>query len=183
MLEDEIAYHCGPTLAGIKPANIFSSFKKQNPEIKKDLHTLNQQLNKKDIFLKVICECKERVLIMVYKGELLNEYLHQPEIEQFLRGFGYNSQGNVEECIDYLISRLTMEKFPHEIGAFLGYPLSDILGFINHKDDGCLYTGEWKVYSNVEEAKKMFCIYKRCRSTFLNKIRKGYTLAEVLQAS
>ena len=29
MLEDEIAYHCGPTLAGIKPANIFSSFKKQ----------------------------------------------------------------------------------------------------------------------------------------------------------
>ena len=35
----------------------------------------------------------------------------------------------------------------------------------------------------VEKAKKMFCIYKRCRSTFLNKIRKGYTLAEVLQAS
>ena len=85
--------------------------------------------------------------------------------------FGYNSQGSVEDCIDYLISRLTMEEFPHEIGAFLGYPLSDILGFINHKDDGCLYTGEWKVYSNVEKAKKMFCIYKRCRSTFLNKIR------------
>ena len=27
-----------------------------------------------------------------------------------------------------------------------GYPLHDIYGFINHKHQGCLLTGEWKVY-------------------------------------
>lgn len=38
-------------------------------------------------------------------------------------------------CIDHLKKRLfTHDGFPHEIGAFLGYPLEDVRGFINIKD-------------------------------------------------
>lgn len=47
--------------------------------------------------------------------------------------------------------RLNTKNFPHEIGIFLGYPLDDVIGFIEHKP--YYLVGDWKVYQNVNEAK------------------------------
>ena len=75
--------------------------------------------------------------------------------------------------------RLMNKEFPHEIGAFLGYPLHDIYGFINHKHQGCLLTGEWKVYENTEQAKKLFCRYNKCRKAVIKRINEGRTLTDL----
>ena len=48
--------------------------------------------------------------------------------------------------------RLNTKNFPHEIGVFLGYPLDDVIGFIEHKP--YYLVGDWKVYQNVNEAKE-----------------------------
>ena len=45
-------------------------------------------------------------------------------------------------------------EFPHEMGAFLGYPLSDVKGFIEHEGKDFLCSGYWKVYSDETGAKK-----------------------------
>ena len=69
--------------------------------------------------------------------------------------------------------------FPHEFGAFLGYPAHDIDGFIAHRGEGYLLTGEWKVYRNEQAAKELFVRYHACRQSILQKMKEGKTLAQL----
>ena len=75
------------------------------------------------------------------------------------------------------------ENFPHEIGAFLGYPLHDIYGFIYHRDAGCILTGEWKVYEDEDGARKLFMRYNKCRRALLARLEEGKTLAQIFCAA
>lgn len=184
MLENLLAYHCGPALAGIKPANIAACHKSRIPNVHKEIKRLNTELNRKDIYIEILCECDVRVLVMVYRKEVLQKHLQNPEMTEFLADFGYPNEGTVEEYIDCLRSRLSdCGGFPPEIGVFLGYPLHDIYGFINHRDDGCLLIGEWKVYENVEAAEKLFVRYKACRNAILKRVTSGFTLAQIFCAA
>ena len=84
-----LAYHCAPAFAGIKPSNIASCSKSDNPNIACQVKTLNEQLNKNDIYIDVLCECGERVLVMVYRKQKLCEYLQREDIKSFLCDNGY----------------------------------------------------------------------------------------------
>ena len=42
-----LAYHCAPAFAGIKPSNIASCSKRENPNITVQIKMLNEKLNKK----------------------------------------------------------------------------------------------------------------------------------------
>ena len=66
-----LAYHCAPAFAGIKPSNIASCSKRENPNITVQIKMLNEKLNKNDIYIDVLCECGERVLLMVYRKQKL----------------------------------------------------------------------------------------------------------------
>ena len=46
--------------------------------------------------------------------------------------------------------------FPHEMGVLLGYPLEDVKGFINNRGRIFLYTGYWKVYSDLQQKMDLF---------------------------
>lgn len=145
---------------------------------------LNEKLNKNDIYIDVLCECGERVLLMVYRKQKLCEYLQIDDIKSFLCDNGYPKEFSLMKYLAILKSRIYAQRlmnkeFPHEIGAFLGYPLHDIYGFINHKHQGCLLTGEWKVYENTEQAKKLFCRYNKCRKAVIKRINEGRTLTDL----
>lgn len=75
--------------------------------------------------------------------------------------------GSPGKCLAQLINRLKdCDKFPHEIGLFLGYPPEDVYGFINNKTCDCKYVGFWKVYSNLDEAKRTFAKFKKCTDVY-----------------
>lgn len=74
--------------------------------------------------------------------------------------------------------RLNTNNFPHEIGVFLGYPLDDVIGFIEHKP--FYLVGDWKVYQNVKEAQKQFDLFKQTKEKMLNQIHLGYELAQII---
>lgn len=183
MFEKTIAYFCAPALAGIKPANIVSCYKDKIPDIHKKIANLNAQLNKKDIYLVVLCECEKRALVMVYRRKLLLKYLETSEISNLLKEYGYKKYSDEEGYINRLKSRLEFDVFPHEIGAFLGYPAHDIYGFINHKNTGCLLTGEWKVYKDADGAKKLFARYGACRKAVMRRIEGGSSLEQIFCAA
>lgn len=183
MLENLLAYHCGPALAGIKPANIAACHKSRIPDVHNEIERLNAELNVKDIYIEVLCECDISVLVMVYRKKVLEKHLHNPEMNEFLSAFEYPNNATVAEYIDFLRGRLNDNSFPHEIGVFLGYPLHDIYGFINHRDDGCLLIGDWKVYEDAEGAKKLFSRYKACRKAILRRLTSGFTLAQIFCAA
>jgi len=180
MNEALLAYHCAPALAGIKPANIVSlqNFSGFDCEVKK----LNNILNSTGIYIEILCECKARILVMVYRRKQLFEYLSQSDISDFLASEGYPKNSNIDTYISFLKKRLENScEFPHEIGAFLGYPIHDIYGFINKKQ--AVFTGYWKVYENADEAKLLFARFDRCRSALIKKINSGKSIAEIFGAA
>ncbi len=142
MTEKTVGYFCGPTLAGIKPSNIVSCYKEQMPDIKEKIVSWNEKLNEKGIYFEPLCECERRILLMVYRKDNMKKILEKTEIAEFLKVYGYIDPKNLEACLCRLKQRISSCEFPHEIGVFLGYPISDIKGFINHRDEGCIFTGE-----------------------------------------
>lgn len=183
MLEKLIAFHCAPALAGIKSANIASCNKSRIPDVHRKIAVLNRQLNCRDIYIKVLCECEKSVLVIVYRKEKLLKQLQDSETAHFLQSYGYGSAHSVDEYIAILKKRLTQKDFPHEIGAFLGYPIQDIYGFIADGGRNCLIIGEWKVYGDAEKAQKLFSRYKACRNGVVKRLKKGDTLAEIFCAA
>ncbi len=176
------AYYCAPALAGIKSANIVSCDKLKIRDAEEKIARLNLQLNKKDIFFEILWRCSKSILVMVYRKRVLEKKLGEEKIYRFLRTFGYPERVTSEGYIEFLKSRMKNQEFPHEIGAFLGYPLHDIQGFLYHKDFGCILCGEWKVYKDAERAEKLFDRFAACRRAVTDRVMRGYTLAQIFCA-
>lgn len=178
-MEKMIAYHCAPALAGIKPSNIVTVYKNKVSEIDEKLKKLNYDLNKKDIYFEILCECEKKALVMAYRKKELEKTLLKEDVREFLVKMGYPYEGSVEEYIAILKKHLKGEEFSHEIGAFLGYPVNDIYAFMHHRDEGCLLCGEWKVYENADVAEKLFHRFDNCRRAVSGKVEGGKTLAQM----
>mgnify|MGYP002233531139 CR=1 FL=1 len=74
----------------------------------------------------------DTALIYVCRREKLQKDLQKNGVKEFLKKYGYENTDE-EEAIACLKARLNLEeKFPHEIGLFLGYPLGDVIGFIEN---------------------------------------------------
>ncbi len=182
-MEELFARQCGPALTGIKPSNLVSISKDRFTDIHDEIQRLNLELNKKGILFEVMHEFPDRVLVLVYRPIQLYKYLKSEDIRKFLLSYGYPLNASLSEYIYILKSRLNNDDFPHEIGAFLGYPLDDIYGFIYHKYDGVLFVGEWKVYSNEETARKLFKRFSVCRNMILKRLKRGESLAKIFCAA
>ena len=122
--------------------------------------------------------------MIVYRRNILERHLSRRCNKDFLKQCGYPEEGTAAEYLTVLRAKLRGSGFPHEIGVFLGYPLCDIYGFINHRDKGCLLVGEWKVYHDADEAEKMFGRFKKCRKALVKNVaEKGKSLAEIFCAA
>ena len=119
MLELLIAYYCAPALAGIKPSNIASCRKEYYPDLKTELKKLNGELNRKDIYIDVLCECESRVLVIVYRKGVLEKHLRQQGSRAFLRQFGFPGNGSFSDYLDILKKRLTAAIFRTKSECFL----------------------------------------------------------------
>lgn len=73
-------------------------------------------------------------------------------------------------------------EFPHEMGIFLGYPIKDVIDFINNKGRNCLFTGYWKVYNNLNTALMIFETYNRARDEVLRMISDGRSIRNIIEA-
>lgn len=183
LLEKSLIEYCSPTLASIKPANLFSHPFSPEMDLASQLTCLNDQLGEKGISLLLLCRHGNKALIYVYRKALLQADLNRPEVSKFLQAYGYEHM-EVDAALNRLKERLNQEgEFPHEIGVFLGYPLGDVVGFIQNGGKNCKCTGCWKVYSNECEAVKLFARYKKCRTMYVQLWQNGRTIWQLTVAS
>ncbi len=183
-IDELVAAHCSPALAGIKAANMISCPKDKYPHIAEDVSRLNAELSNGEICLEILCECPKRALIIVYRRKTLEKYLYSPEISEFLTECGYDMSLGLSELTKELGRRISAGNgFPHEVGAFLGYPLHDIRGFINDPSDGYLCVGHWKVYEEEQAAREQFRRFDKCRDAVLKRISAGKTLSSIFKAA
>ncbi len=180
MLEKGLITYCAPTLAGLKSANLFN-YRIQTPrkEILREVYEVNRKLNARGVRIEPLLWKDTFVLIYVYRPRLLARDLYKEGVAQLLMEYGYE-ECEVDSCLVRLRNRLSQEEgFPHEIGVFLGYPLPDVIGFINHKGQDCKCCGIWKVYCDEDEARKQFCRMEKCTQVYQQVFAKGRTIEQM----
>ena len=88
--------------------------------------------------------------------------------------------GDPDLCVVKLIQQLrSQEEFPHEIGLFLGYPPDDVEGFIHYGPKHSKCVGDWRVYGNEEQARRLFAQYRACTRAYQAQLKCGKTVEQL----
>jgi len=180
--EYALAWHCAPSLAGIKPADLLS-WQPGEAEWPKMLGRYSGMLFRKGIRLRLLGHSGTRLLILIYRPERLEACLKNPHVMALLEQAGYPVEKDMRTLLCHLRGRLGEAQFPHEIGLFLGYPPEDVEGFRRDGGRGCKLSGTWKVYGDVEQAQKQFASFRRCRAALTRRLQQGLTLDQVFAAA
>lgn len=180
-LERVLAYHCAPSLSGIKPADLIS-WRLQGKEGERLLADYTVLLARRGVKLRMLRRQAQFCLLLIYRPELLTDWLERPEVSSLLAKEGYPVSEGEEAMLDTLAQRLLQEEFPHEIGLFLGYPPDDVEGFRRNGGRNYKLCGLWKVYGQVEEAMRRFRAFDNCRAFLCSQLDEGKTLAQLFPA-
>lgn len=182
-IEKELIRHCSPTLASLKTASLFSLEFTDRRELNAALRGWNIRLSDKGVAMIALRETLNRALIYVFRIKKLRSELGCPKVEHFLRKNGYNG-ASVGTALSTLRAHLEgLDGFPHEIGVFLGYPLDDVIGFIENKGRNCKCAGCWKVYRNECEASKTFARFKKCETVYRRLWEQGRSVRQLTVAA
>lgn len=149
-IENDLAFHSAPTLLGVKCANLIS-FDMSDRTISEYIGEFANKMTEKGLNAIQLCKCKKRTLVYVFNEKMLSAWLNMTDVGDFLAEYGYTCDMSVSDKLSRLAGRMNCGSFPHEIGAFLGYPIADIRGFIANSGKNCLLCGYWKVYENAEK--------------------------------
>jgi hypothetical protein len=169
-IESLLACFGAPTIRNLKPSTLISFRRCGDGNIVTVWDSRKEELLRKFgidafTFASRSMPGDSRILLMIYKKELLSRSLFRKEALEILEPLGYGPCGRcVESCLARLAERLkddSFERFPHEIGLFLGYPPEDVEGFIRNEGRNSLEVGYWKVYGNVRQARKTFRMFRR----------------------
>lgn len=183
MLEEKIIEYCAPTLAGLKTANMFAYRFSSIDTFLVELRDVRHRIKEKGVDIEVLKCSQFRVLVYVYRRKRLEADLKKTGVWNFLEQYGYHTD-DLYSCLEQLKERLQeYDCFPHEIGIFLGYPLLDVIGFIEQGGKNCKCCGIWKVYSNECEARKLFSRFKKCTEVYLRVSARGRTLVQLTVAA
>lgn len=173
MSEEMIINHCSPTLAGIKTGALFNCAYPSEREMRSEVRSWNKTLSPKGLRVLPLRYNGRTALIYIYRPAMLSIDLKNETARRLLAECGYISE-TPEGCIVQLMRRFAeCDKFPHEIGLFLGYPPDDVCGFIANKACGCKCAGYWKVYGDEEKAKKAFAKFEKCTRCYCRQHAKG----------
>ena len=180
LVEKCLIEYCAPTLASLKTASLFCMPDTAELEsLEQQVLLWNSQLWEKGLFLTILCQRGEKILVYVCRSSHLQADLQKPGVARFLSDFGYKNT-DLRYAVNRLAQRLEEAMcFPHEIGIFLGYPLGDVIGFIRNEGRNCKCSGPWKVYGDEYEALKTFARFKKCREIYARLWEQGRSIRQL----
>lgn len=178
MLEQALVAHGSPTLARLKAGSLFAA-PCPCAALTDELRRVNGVLRPRGLRLIVLRREPRRTLLYLYREQALAELLSHADAQALLSPCGYDAF-SVPDALNTLRRRLNESPcFPHEIGVFLGYPLADVIGFIQRGGRDCLCSGCWKAYANEREAMRTFARLNKCRTIYARLFSEGYSLARL----
>lgn len=177
-LQFMLILQCAPFFKGLKIACITNIEKNTCRE-------LNAVLAGTGVTYRILSMYKEKCLVFLYRRSDFEAYLAQEEVRGFLEEYGYDLS-SVEHVLETLSDRVCQYSgrdmgFPHEIGAFLDYPIEDVRGFIREAGKNSLLSGYWKVYHNPGKARLTFHAYDKARMNAVNEFLMGKPMRDIVQ--
>lgn len=183
--EEALVAQCAPTLAGVKPGSLFRFAGEDTGTIEKWAAEWDRRLRSKGLRVTVLktCPAAGACVIYVYRGKWVSGILSDAANVRFLQSLGYEPSC-VEEMVAQLARRLCQaEGFAHEVGLFIGYPLRDVVGFIENRGKNYTCCGCYKCYGDPEEAQRHFACYRSCTAIYCRRYREGATIIELTVAA
>ena len=180
---------CSPVLAGLKAAGLFRYETRDCADLARRVRSWNEQLNSKGLRVRVMkgCARTHRFLIYVYREAQLSAVLADRAVQEFLRQEGYQLPAEQEQTgalLNQLSRRLCCQaEFPHEIGVFLGYPLPDVVGFIENRGQNFTCCGCWKSYGEPAAARRRFDQLSKCTAVYLRLFHSGTPITRLTVAA
>lgn len=177
-IETQLALQCAPLITGIKISNLLI-IPAENEKV------LRAVLMHTGICFYRLLKSEDRITFLLFRRNLLEEYINRTDIRNFFQREGYKEFG-----LGYILrtfqiryhSYMTREQtFPHEMGLLLGYPIEDVRGFIDHAGEQYLYSGYWKVYQDVETKKRIFEQYETAKETLIQLLASGIHMEEIIR--
>ncbi len=176
-VENKMALQCAPIIKGIKISNllIVSSC---------DEYKLRAILKKTGIVHYRLLRQNNKTTFLLFRIPHLAVHLQDPYVQNLLKDYGYSdfTLGGILRTFQYRYETYMNqgEGFPHEIGILLGYPIEDVMGFIEQKGKNYLYSGYWKVYGDVEKKKEIFRQYENAKEEMILLLADGYDMHSII---
>lgn len=176
-IEMQLAFQCAPLIAGLKTSNLLIISKKNMSKVKRILKRTTLSY-----FTLYVGE--EKIIFLVYDASRLGEYLEKKKVRSLLLQWGY--EGNCMRGWFNLLKeryRAYVEEkasFPYEMGLFLGYPVEDVVGFIENSGKNSLYSGYWKVYGDVTEKVELFQKFDMAKEILIQFLAGGMTILDAM---
>lgn len=174
-----ISYLISPVITGIKPSSTLT-LSKQGQNLF-SLWNMYGDTFLKDLDLKhiILRETSTSKVILIYNEINLMNAIYKRNSIEFLEKLGYSLEMNLDEILSHLVNRYSDFHCPHELGIFLGIPVSDVKCFMECTESKCLLCGYWKVYEEEKKAKKIFELYDSSKEIVMNHLLIGKDLKEV----
>ena len=175
-LQVQLILQCAPFLKGIKIACILNITEENSRE-------LYEILEGTGIKFKILTRNHGKCLVLLYRRESFSRYLKRTDVREFLGSYGYEDV-EPEKMLERLSKRVCQYSdgeicFPHEIGAFLDYPIDDVKCFIEKDGKDSLFSGYWKVYNNPGRAKMIFWAYDKAKTSAVNEYQIGKSIRDI----
>ena len=169
-----LKFYCAPCLLRKKPSSFFSL----------PLCVYRESLKEKRILakhgfaLKLLYTIEEKACIMLYSKEEVKKTLEKKDVQKAFSFFGCKENCKFEYVFSTLANRFKSfaknvvsgdnRGFPHEVGLFLGYPSEDVLQYYINQGKGYIFSGYWKVYTNLLQAHLEFKKYDEANAYCMN---------------
>ena len=188
--ETVMVEQCAPVLAGLKPAGLFRYETGDCADLARRMKNWNAQLNPKGLQVRVLKGYvrTHRYLVYVYRESKLCAVLADEKVQSFLRQEGYRLPETGVPDVHGLLTQLSRRlccsaEFPHEIGIFLGYPLHDVVGFIENRGQNFTCCGCWKAYGDPDAAQRHFDQLSKCTAVYLRLFHSGTPILRLAVAA
>ena len=183
--EKDLLTFASPALLGRKQANLFSFSIDCLTDYRKEIDRYKKELAPLGISVEYLYCLQNRVYLLVYRKDMMLQYLRQPAVKEFLIKEGYPANIGKEESLYQTLCILRKHiiqgaEFPHEVGFFFGYPPEDVFSFIREKGQNYKLVGDWKVYGDGKAALRTFRSYARCRKRLMEQATAGADIVSLL---
>ena len=183
--EKDLLTFASPALLGRKQADRFSFSIDCLTDYRKEIDRYKKELAPLGISVEYLYCLQNRVYLLVYRKDMMLQYLRQPAVKEFLIKEGYPANIGEEESLYQTLCILRKHiiqgaEFPHEVGFFFGYPPEDVFSFIREKGQNYKLVGDWKVYGDGKAALRTFRSYARCRKRLMEQASAGADIVSLL---
>jgi hypothetical protein len=176
-IETQLALQCAPLITGLKVSNLLI-ISKGNEEVVKRI------LNRTGISYYRLIQTRTKTTFLLFRRNELEEFLSDENVRNVLMKAGYKSLQ-----IDKILRTFSLryeayiqgdKSFPHEMGLLLGYPVEDVVGFVENNGKNFLYSGYWKVYENQKDKVKLFDKFKIAEETLIHLLSNGLSMSDII---